>query len=133
LKLTFTMRLPRLKSGSPMNPDLRGRWVSFEKFVRAHEAGHRTIWMSCAAAIEARVRAIKAKSCQAAQATASAIMNDEWAQCARRHDAYDAAQRNPLMRQPFIIAAEGRPHGLAGDGTRVRAARAVRLDPRLAM
>lgn len=133
LRLTFTMRLPRLKSGSPMTPDLRARWATFENFVRTHEAGHRTIWMSCAATVEARVRSLRASSCQAAQAMASGIMEEVWAQCAKRHDAYDAAQRNPLMRQPFIVAAEGTSHGLAGDGTRVRAARAARVAPRLGM
>jgi predicted secreted Zn-dependent protease len=133
LKLTFTMRLPRLKSGLPMSPDLRSRWASFDKFVRAHEAGHRSIWMSCASGVEARVRAIRARSCDAAQATAAGIINAMWSQCAQRHDAYDAAQRNPLMRQPFIIAANATPHKFASDGSHVRAARAVRVGSRLGM
>jgi predicted secreted Zn-dependent protease len=133
LKLTFTMRLPRLAAGSAMNPDLRAKWESFEKFVRAHEGVHRSIWMSCAAATEAKVRAIRAGSCEAAQARATGIMNDMWSQCAKRHDVFDAAQRNPLMRQPFIVAANATPHRFISDGSRVRAARGVHVGPRLGM
>jgi predicted secreted Zn-dependent protease len=133
LKLSFTVRLPRLRSGSPMSPDLRAKWASFDKFVRAHEGVHRSIWMSCAAGAEAKVRAIRARSCEAAQAMASGIIDEMWGQCAKRHDAFDAAQRNPLMRQPFIIAAEATQHGFASDGSRVRAARAIHVGPRLGM
>jgi hypothetical protein len=64
---------------------------------------------------------------------ASGIIDDMWAQCAKRHDAFDAAQRNPLMKQPFIIAANAAPHRFANDGSRVRAARAARVGPRLGM
>jgi predicted secreted Zn-dependent protease len=133
LRLTFTMRLPRLAGGSAMNPALSAKWASFEKFVRTHEGVHRSIWMSCAAAAEARVRAIKARSCEAAGAMASGIIDDMWAQCAKRHDAFDAAQRNPLMRQPFIVAANATPHKFASDGSHVRAARAIHVGPRLGM
>jgi len=133
LQLTFTMRLPRLQSGSAMSPGLRARWASFDKFVATHEAGHRSIWMSCAANVEARIRAIRASSCEAAQALASGMIDDMWAKCTKRHDAYDVAQRNPLIRQPFIVAANATPHRMASDGSRVRAARAVRIRPRLGM
>jgi predicted secreted Zn-dependent protease len=134
LRLSFTMRLPRLASGVAMNPALRAKWTTFERFVRTHEGVHRSIWMSCAAAAEAKVRAIRARSCEAAGAMATGIINEMLAQCAKRHDAFDAAQRNPLMRQPFIVAANAAPHGFASDGSRVRAARAVHVGrPRLGM
>jgi predicted secreted Zn-dependent protease len=133
LKLSFTVRLPRLKSSMPLSPDLRAKWASFDKFVRAHEGVHRSIWMSCAAAAEAKVRAIRARSCEAAQVSASGIMDDVWTQCGKRHDAFDAVQRNPLMRQPFIAAANASPQRFASDGSRMRAARAVHIGPRLGM
>jgi predicted secreted Zn-dependent protease len=133
LRLNFTMRLPRLAAGSAMNPALRAKWASFEKFVRTHEGVHRSIWMSCAAAAEAKVRAIRSRSCEAAGAMASGIIDEMWAQCTKRHDAFDAAQRNPLMRQPFIAAANATPHRFASDGSRMRAARAARIRPRLGL
>jgi predicted secreted Zn-dependent protease len=135
LRLSFTVRLPRLASGATVNPPLRAKWTAFDRFVRKHEGVHRSIWMSCAAAAEAKVRAIRARSCEAAGAMATGIINEMWAQCAKRHDAFDAAQRNPLMRQPFIIAANAAPHSFASDGSRVRAARAVHVSrrPRLGM
>ncbi|HEX3216593.1 MAG TPA: hypothetical protein VHR67_07015, partial [Aestuariivirgaceae bacterium] len=54
------------------------------------------------------------------------ILNQMWKQCAKKHDAFDAAQRHPLMRQPFIIAANAAPQPLTHGGARIRAARAVR-------
>jgi predicted secreted Zn-dependent protease len=134
LRLSFTMRLPRLAAGASMSPALKAKWATFDKFVRTHEGVHRTIWMSCAAAAEAKVRALRTRSCEAAEAMATGIINEMWAQCAKRHDAFDAAQRNPLMKQPFIVAANASPHRFANDGARVRAARAVHVGrPRLGM
>jgi len=76
------------------------------------------------------VRAINARSCEAAQAMATGILNQMWKQCARKHDAFDAAQRNPLMRQPFIVAANAAPARLTTGGSRVRAAKAIRTRTR---
>jgi predicted secreted Zn-dependent protease len=109
---------------------VRSRWRSFESFVRRHESVHRDIWISCAANVEQAVRAINARSCEAAQALATGILNQMWRQCAKKHDAFDAAQRHPLMRQPFIVAANAKPQNLATGGSRVRAARAVRARAR---
>jgi predicted secreted Zn-dependent protease len=130
MKLDFTMRLPKLRSGVALSPAVRSRWRSFESFVRRHEAVHRDIWISCAANVEQAVRAINARSCEAAQALATGILNQMWRQCAKKHDAFDAAQRHPLMRQPFIVAANAKPQNLATGGSRVRAARAVRARAR---
>ena len=126
LRLSFTIRLPKVTSKSALRPELQAHWASFERFVRAHEAVHRSIWISCASSVERRVRAIRSGSCEAAQTAATVILNQIWAQCSKRHDAFDAAQRSPLMRQPFIIAANGAPQRLATDGSHVRATRAVR-------
>jgi predicted secreted Zn-dependent protease len=130
LKLNFTMRLPRLTAGSSLDPDLRKRWQTFERFAHKHEATHRDIWMKCAAAAEAKVRSIKTGRCEAAQALATGIFNQMWAKCAKHHDAFDAAQRYPLMRQPFITAANPAVQEVTKDGSRIRAAKAGRPRPR---
>lgn len=126
MKLDFTMRLPKLRPGVTLSPGLRSRWQAFEAFVKQHEGVHRDIWIGCAADVEQAVRAVNAKSCEAAQAMATGILNQMWKQCAKKHDAFDAAQRHPLMRQPFIIAANAAPQPLTHGGARIRAARAVR-------
>ena len=92
MKLDFTMRLPRLRPGVTLSPGLRSRWQSFEGFVRQHEGVHREIWIGCATKVEQAVRAISARSCEAAQAMATGILNQMWKECARKHDAFDAAQ-----------------------------------------
>jgi predicted secreted Zn-dependent protease len=126
MKLEFTMRLPKLRADVSLSPAVRSRWQSFESFVRKHEGVHRDIWIGCASEVEQAVRAINARSCEAAQAMATGILNQMWKQCARKHDAFDAAQRHPLMRQPFIIAANAAPQPLDHGGSRVRAAKVVR-------
>ena len=125
MKLDFTMRLPKLRPGVTLSPGLRSRWQSFEGFVRQHEGVHRDIWVGCATKVEQAVRAISARNCEAAQAMATGILNQMWKECAKKHDAFDAAQRHPLMRQPFIIAANTKPQPLTNGGARIRAARAV--------
>ncbi len=133
MKLDFTMRLPRLKSDLALNPELRAGWQNFERFVRAHEAVHRSIWLSCAAAVEAKVRAIRARNCQAARAVATRILNEIWSACAKRHDAFDAAQRHPLMRQPFIVSVHTALERMTSDGLHIRAAKVLRSRRRLGM
>jgi predicted secreted Zn-dependent protease len=133
MKLDFTMRLPRMESGLALKSELRERWRSFERFVRAHEAVHRSIWLSCASAVEKKVRAIRARNCQAAQALATKILHKLWSACAQRHDAFDAAQRHPLMREPFILSANTTFQMMTSDGLRIRGAKAGRSRRRLGM
>ena len=95
MKLDFTMRLPKLRTDAALSPAVRSRWQAFESFMRNHEARHRDIWISCAANVEKAVRTISTRSCEAAQAMATGILNQMWKQCARKHDAFDAAQRHP--------------------------------------
>lgn len=107
LALDFTIRLPKLKTSARLPPDVRKRWTTFETFVRQHEETHRQIWLGCAAELERKVKAIRARDCDRAKALAQAAMDRAWAACSRKHDAFDAAQRHPLMRQPFIQSVAG--------------------------
>ena len=126
LRLNFTVRLPRLTARASMSPALRSRWKSFENFVRDHEAIHRQIWMSCASSVESRVRTIRTRTCRALQMKTLRVVDETWTNCAKRHNAFDAAQRRPLLRQPFIIDAGFVSQKPESGGTRVRATRAVR-------
>jgi predicted secreted Zn-dependent protease len=99
--------LPKLKSSARLSPDVRKRWTTFEAFVRKHEETHRQIWIGCAADLERKVKAIRTRDCDRAKALAQAAMDKAWAACGKKHDAFDAAQRHPLMRQPFIQSVAG--------------------------
>lgn len=100
--LDFTLRLPRLKKGAKLSSDIARRWSTFEKFVRDHEERHRQIWIACAADLERSVKSIRARSCDRTRVLAQRAMDKAWEACGRKHDAFDAAQRHPLMKQPFI-------------------------------
>jgi predicted secreted Zn-dependent protease len=100
--LDFTLRLPRLKKGVKLSPDVARRWSTFDKFVREHEERHRQIWIACAADLERSVKSIKARSCDRTRVLAQRAMDKAWEACGKKHDAFDVAQRHPLMKQPFI-------------------------------
>lgn len=119
LALDFTIRLPRLKTAARLAPDVRRRWTTFETFVRQHEETHRQIWLGCAAELERKVKAIRTRDCDQARALAQAAMDRTWAACVKKHDAFDAAQRHPLMRQPFI-------QSVAGTGSRTATLKTLR-------
>jgi len=107
LTLDFKIRLPKLKASGKLSPDVRKRWTAFERFVRKHEDMHRQIWIGCATDLEQKVRTIRTRDCDRASAQAQAAMDKAWAACGKKHDAFDAAQRHPLMRQPFIQSVAG--------------------------
>lgn len=107
LTLDFRIRLPKLNASARLSADDRKRWTAFESFVRKHEDTHRQIWIGCAAELEKKVSAIRTRDCDRAKAQAQAAMDRTWAACGKKHDAFDAAQRHPLMRQPFIRSVAG--------------------------
>jgi predicted secreted Zn-dependent protease len=107
LTLDFRIRLPKLKASAKLSPDVRKRWTTFESFVRKHEDMHRQIWIGCAADLERKIKTIRTRDCDRAKVLAQAAMDKAWAACGKKHDAFDAAQRHPLMRQPFIQSVAG--------------------------
>lgn len=102
LKIDFVIRLPKIKNEKLLPPADRSRWQQFSQFLKKHEETHRAIWLACAAGLERKVRALKAKTCEAADAKAAALWDAARAACARKHDAFDAAEQKKLMRHPFV-------------------------------
>ncbi len=102
VQLEFKIRLPKLKPGVALKPDVQRRWKTFEAFVRQHEETHRRIWIECASKLEQQIKSLRMRDCERMRSVAQATMDKAWAACSKRHDAFDAQQRSPLMKQPFI-------------------------------
>jgi predicted secreted Zn-dependent protease len=106
ISINFTMRLPKVANERKMPKRLRAHWRKFYKFVRRHEERHKQIWVACARDVERRVRAIRARSCSAADREANRIFKTVAAACEKKHDAFDRAEQKRLSRNPLIVAAK---------------------------
>ena len=70
--------------------------------VSLNEETHRSIWMGCAADLEKKVKAIKARSCSDADRKANQLWEKMRAACGKKHEAFDAAEQKRLMSHPFV-------------------------------
>lgn len=100
--IDFTIKLPKLQNEAALTGVTRSEWKNFSAFLKVHEETHRSIWLSCAAALEANIRAVRTPNCKAADAKATALWNKMKASCAKKQVAFDAQQQRALMRQPFV-------------------------------
>jgi predicted secreted Zn-dependent protease len=102
LKLDFVIKLPKIKNEKVLPAADRSRWKQFSAFLKTHEETHRSIWLGCAADLERKVKAIKAKSCADADRKATQLWERARAACSKKHNAFDAAEQKKLMRHPFV-------------------------------
>lgn len=102
LRIDFVIKLPKIRNEKVLPAADRSRWQQFSKFLRKHEETHRAIWLECAANLDSKVRAIKAKSCKDADAQATKLWNATRAACGKRHDAFDRAEQKKLVQHPFV-------------------------------
>jgi predicted secreted Zn-dependent protease len=102
LRIDFVINLPKIRNEKVLPAADRSRWQQFSKFLRKHEETHRAIWLECAANLDSKVRAIKAKSCSDADAQATRLWNATRAACGKRHDAFDRAEQKKLVQHPFV-------------------------------
>jgi len=102
LKLDFIIKLPKIKNEQVLPVADRKRWQQFSVFLKKHEETHRSIWMGCAAELEAKVKTIKAKTCGEADKKAQKLWDKMRASCSKKHVAFDAAEQKKLMQHPFV-------------------------------
>lgn len=102
LKIDFLIRLPKIKNVKVLPGPVSARWQQFSQFLKTHEETHRSIWMECASKLEAEVRAISASDCAVADARATKLWTQMRQSCARRHDAFDAAEQKRVVQHPFV-------------------------------
>lgn len=102
LKLSFTVRLPRIQNEAVLPPADRQLWRQFSAFLKQHELRHTQLWLSCAADLERQVTGLKARTCKEASRRAAATWKKSLARCDRLQEAFDAEQRTELLNQPFM-------------------------------
>ena len=102
LKIDFVIRLPRISNPKALTGTAGSRWQQFSQFLKKHEETHRSIWLDCAAQLEEDVRAINAADCSVADAKATRLWTQMRQSCARRHDAFDAAEQKKVLKHPFV-------------------------------
>jgi predicted secreted Zn-dependent protease len=101
-KIDFTINLPKLQNEANLDGGTRAGWRNFSNFLRTHEETHRSIWLGCAAALEANVKSLRVGSCKEADARTTALWNQMKATCGKKQVAFDAQQQRALMRHPFV-------------------------------
>lgn len=101
-KIDFTIKLPKLQNEAALTGATKAEWRNFSSFLKTHEETHRSIWLSCAAALEAKVKSVRAPTCKEADARATVLWNQMKASCGKKQVAFDAQQQRALMRQPFV-------------------------------
>lgn len=111
--IKFTIKLPRMKDEAGLSPPLRGRWQQFSAFLKKHEETHRAIWLGCARTLEARVNALRANSCDKVDADAGRMWEEIQSSCAKKHDAFDAAEQRRLLSHPFVRLVLAKAKGKA--------------------
>lgn len=105
--IDFTIKLPKLKNENALKGSTKTLWRNFSTFLKNHEETHRSIWLACGSALEAKVHAIKAKTCTEFDAKTVKLWNEIRASCTKKQDAFDAAEQKRLLRQPFVVNVQG--------------------------
>ncbi len=101
-KIDFTIKLPKLKNEAALKGATRTGWKKFLSFLIAHEETHRSIWLACAATLEAKVKAIQARSCAELNEKSTKLWEQMRVSCAKKQDAFDVAEQARLLRHPFV-------------------------------
>lgn len=102
LSFQFTIRLPKLSSTKGLSKTTRDRWQEFSQFLRKHEETHRSIWLACATDFEKRAMAVKASTCESADAEIARLADTARISCNKKHDAFDSAEQKRVAKHPFV-------------------------------
>ena len=109
INFTFDINLPKLKNEAALTGRTKSEWKAFSGFLKVHEETHRRIWMEFANIFEARARGLKARTCSEMAAKIVKVRTQLAVVCNRRQEAFDNAQQQVLLRQPFVklVLAQG--------------------------
>jgi len=102
LKIDFVIRLPKLRDDAKLTSAERKRFQRFSQFLRQHEETHRSIWLDCAAKLEAKIGKLGGKTCGEAEKKSEKLWAEMRRSCNQRHQAFDAAEQKRLLQHPFL-------------------------------
>jgi predicted secreted Zn-dependent protease len=113
VKIDFVINLPRLSREAALSGNTMTKWSQFKSFLKTHEETHRSIWLSCARNLEARIKSLSTSSCTALDKQASRLFARMRADCQKKHAAFDAAEQKRLLSHPFVKMVFGNRAKLA--------------------
>lgn len=105
IKLDVLIRRPRIANEQALSPEDRLLWQQFNDFITAHEDQHKSVWISCAADLDARITALRGPHCRDVMQQADALWEDMLASCDKLQRSFDEEQGLLLMQQPFMRRA----------------------------
>ncbi|MEZ5926757.1 MAG: DUF922 domain-containing protein [Hyphomicrobiaceae bacterium] len=103
--IKFTITLPAAQDLPDASKRVRSAWKSFYAFVRRHEETHKSLWIGCLGTLQAKVRALRASTCDGLAERVAQMLAKEQAACYRKHAAFDRSERSRLKAQPLIQQA----------------------------
>lgn len=102
LSFRFDVQLPRHTSPADLSPQDRYLWQQFTGFLKAHELQHTKLWLRCGAALERKVLAIRAPTCEGVERQAESIWRRLKPSCDQQQANFDTEQRDELLSHPFM-------------------------------
>jgi predicted secreted Zn-dependent protease len=102
VKIDFVINLPRLSREGALTGTTSAKWSQFKSFLKTHEETHRSIWLSCARNLEAKIKSLSNPSCTALDKQASKLFAKMRADCQKKHAAFDVAEQKRLLGHPFV-------------------------------
>jgi predicted secreted Zn-dependent protease len=113
LSIDFTIKLPKLKNERALNGAAKSQWGSFSAFLKAHEEQHRAIWLGCRNDMQAKVAALRVKSCSELNSRTAKLWQQVSQTCNRKHEQLDARDQAKLLRHPFVKTVMAGPRKAA--------------------
>ena len=107
----FVVNLPSIPNEYVLPPQDRQLWQQFSIFLKTHELHHIKLWISCAANLEAQIRALHVSTCEDLSRRADDLWKSMRASCSQNQADFDTEQRTELLQQPFmrkVISGAGR-------------------------
>lgn len=102
VNIDFIIKLPKLKNEAALNGSARSQWRSFSAFLKSHEEQHRAIWIGCRSEMQAKVAALRVKSCSELNAATTRLWKQVSNSCSKKHEKLDARDQAKLLRHPFV-------------------------------
>lgn len=105
ITLDFLIRRPRIANEQALPPEDRAMWQQMNEFIIAHEDQHKSVWMSCATDLDARITALKRPDCGELIREGEAMWESMLVSCDKIQLKFDDEQGRALMEQPFMLRA----------------------------
>jgi predicted secreted Zn-dependent protease len=102
LSVAFKINLPHLQQDRLKLSPALNEWNAFAIMLKHHEEHHRSLWISCADRVAAKIQALQGNDCSNISNKYRQIWNDMEKSCRAENDAFDKDEQEHFLRQPFM-------------------------------